>query len=445
MSARGLNRALAAMTTLALMALAGCGSDDEIVGLDRVGMPGADKVLKLQINSAYSPQAPEEATAKGFEKLYAEWARRHPDWRLELVIVPDSQTTTEQSRLLEKARVDNAPDCANVDSFSVPLFIQQKALTPLDDHFSQAEVDDLFPYVRDVITGPDDRIYAWWWSTDLRVIYRNTELVPEAPRTWDELLTAARKAGEQEGVDGYLFNGGRWEGTTFDNLGYFWLQGGELLDADGRPVFDEGDNAEKMLNVLRFLQDAVESGASPQRVATFVNYSEFETAAESGSVAMFLGGSFQYPTLEDLLPKEEMAKWEVSEIPGMEPGQTATGTGGWTMGAFTDDPEKVAACVSILKEIYIGKGNELVGELPTQQKLFSSLKTFQEPIFKTFRKYLEKGQARPGLAVYPAMSSELQVAIGSVITGSATPEEALKTAGDRTDQAFELLTGEPAG
>ena len=158
MSARGLNRALAAMTTLALMALAGCGSDDEIVGLDRVGMPGADKVLKLQINSAYSPQAPEEATAKGFEKLYADWARRHPDWRLELVIVPDSQTTTEQSRLLEKARVDNAPDCANVDSFSVPLFIQQKALTPLDDHFSQAEVDDLFPYVRDVITGPDDRI-----------------------------------------------------------------------------------------------------------------------------------------------------------------------------------------------------------------------------------------------------------------------------------------------
>ena len=135
-------------------------------------------------------------------------------------------------------------------------------------------------------------------------------------------------------------------------------------------------------------------------------------------MAMFLGGSFQYPThARSLLPKEEMAKWEVSEIPGMKPGQTATGTGGWTMGAFTEDPEKVEACVSILKEIYIGKGNELVGELPTQQKLFSSLKTFQEPVFKTFRKYLEKGQARPGLPVYPAMSSELQVAIGSVITG----------------------------
>ena len=31
-------------------------------------------------------------------------------------------------------------------------------------------------------------------------------------------------------VDGYLFNGGRWEGTTFDNLAHFWSQGGELVD-----------------------------------------------------------------------------------------------------------------------------------------------------------------------------------------------------------------------
>ena len=264
---------------------------------------------------------------------------------------------------------------------------------------------------------------------------------PQAPRTWDELLESAKRAGE-DGVDGYLFNGGRWEAATFDNLAYFWLQGGELLDTEGRPVFAKGDNKEKMLNVLRFLRETVTSGASPSRVATITAYDEFQTAAQAGNVAMFLGGSFQWPTLKEALGEEEFAKWEVSEIPGMEPGQTATGTGGWTMGAFTEDREKVAACASILKEIYIGEGNELTGELPTSEPLFSSLKAFQEPIYKTFRSYLKHGQARPGLAVYPAMSSELQIAIGSVLTGSATPEEALEIAGERTDQAYELLTGE---
>jgi len=32
-------------------------------------------------------------------------------------------------------------------------------------------------------------------------------------------------------------------------------------------------------------------------------------------------------------------------------------------------------------------------------------------------------------------------AIGRVLTGSATPEEALQSAGDRVEQTYELLTG----
>ena len=187
-------RLLAAIAAGTLLAAAtGCG-DDELVGLDRVGSADAPKVLKLQINADYSPQASTPSAAEGFRKLFAEWARKHPDWRLDLNIVPASMSTTEQARLLEKARVGQAPDCANVDSFTVPLFIEQEALVPLDEHFAQDQLDDLLPYVREVITGPDDRIYAWWFSTDLRVLYRRTDLVPEAPRTWEQLIEAGRQA-----------------------------------------------------------------------------------------------------------------------------------------------------------------------------------------------------------------------------------------------------------
>jgi multiple sugar transport system substrate-binding protein len=193
----------------ATAALAGCGSD-ELVALDRVGNPDAPKVLRLQINAGYSHQAPTPAHAEGFRKLFERWSRQHPEWRIELNIIPDSMSTTEQARLLEKARVGQAPDCANVDSFTVPLFIEQGALQPLDRHFSRRQLDDLFPYVRDVITGPDGKIYSWWWSTDLRVIYRRTDLVPEAPRTCDELISMAKAAEEKDPkVDGYLFNGPR--------------------------------------------------------------------------------------------------------------------------------------------------------------------------------------------------------------------------------------------
>ena len=426
---------------LCALLLAGCGSGDELLTIDRVGQADAPKTLKLQINASYSPQAPTPSVAEGFRKLYLDWAREHPEWRLDLNIVGSNMTTSEQARLLERARVGEAPDCANVDSFTVPLFIEQGVLKPLDEHFTKAQLDDLFPNVRKVMTGPDGHIYAWWWSTDLRVIYRNTELVPEPPKTWDELIEYAKAAEKQDPkVDGYLFNGGRWEATTFDNLGYFWMQGGKLLGDNGEPVFAQGANREAMLNVFKFLRRTIDEGVTPSRVTTFQTYDEMATAAQGKSVAMFLGGSFQWPTMKEQLGKE-FDKWEVSEIPGPQPGKTATGTGGWAMAAFSDDPEKVAACVDIMRTIYAGAGNELTGELPTSRKDFDTLKAFQEPIFATFRKYMEHAEPRPGLSIYPSLSNEMQVAIGSVLTGSATPEEALDNAGDRVEQTYELLSG----
>ena len=91
-------------------------------------------------------------------------------------------------------------------------------------------------------------------------------------------------------------------------------------------------------------------------MTTFNTYDEMSTAAQGGTVAMFLGGSFQWPTMKELLGKD-FDKWKVSELPGPKPGETATGTGGWSVAAFSKDPEKVAACMDIVRSIYAGAGN----------------------------------------------------------------------------------------
>jgi len=176
-------------------------------------------------------------------------------------------------------------------------------------------------------------------------------------------------------------------------------------------------------------------------VTTFSTYDEFSTAAQAGTVATFLGGSFQWPTMQSLLPKSEFKKWAVSELPGRRPGETATGTGGWSMAAFSKDPAKVAACMDIVKSIYAGPGNTVTGELPTSRRLFDNLKAFQAPIFKTFRRFLRDAEPRPGLSIYPSLSNELQIAIGRVLTGGASPEAALDSAGDRVEETYHLLTG----
>ena len=428
-----------AIVLVVVFAVVGCGGGGGVLTLDRIGQEDAPNTMTLQLNNSYTHQSSTPSWADGFERLFTRFAEDHPDWKLELKIVPDEQSTQAQARLLEQARAGRAPDCANVDSFVVAQFIEQDALQPMDEHFDQSEVDGLFPFVKDVVVGDDGKLYAYWWATDLRLLYRRSDLVPEAPRTWDELIRAAREAEQKDPkVDGYLFNGGRWEGTVFDNLAHFWSQGGELVDEQGKPIFHEGQNREYMLNTFEFLKEAVDSGASPERVATIKDYSEFESAAQAGTVAMFQGGDFQYPPLEESLPPEEFKKWEVSFIPTMNPGDPQrTGTGGWTMGAFSDDPEKVEMCAEFTKEVYVGEGNQVTGQLPTNPEIFEQEKKFQDPIYDTFREGLKEGEARPGVPVYPEISNQLQIAIGTVLTGEATPEEALDEAADASMAAYE--------
>jgi multiple sugar transport system substrate-binding protein len=326
-----------------------------------------------------------------------------------------------------------------VDSFVVAQFIDQGALKPIDQYFTEEEINGLFPFVRDIVVGDDGKMYAYWFATDGRILYRRTDLVPEAPRTWDELIEAANAAEEKDPkVDGYLFNGGRWEGTTFDNLAHFWSQGGELVDEQGKPIFGEEPNRTYMLNEFKFLKETVDSGASPQRVATIKDYAEFEAAAQAQQVAMFQGGDFQYPTLKDTLPPEEFKKWEVSLLPTKSASDTpSSGSGGWTIGSFSDDPKKVEMCMEFTKDVFVGGMNEVTGQLPTSPKLFDEIDKFDEPIYDDFRVMLEHGKARPGVPVYPTMSEELQVAIGTVLTEEATPEEALDTAYKASLSAYE--------
>ena len=115
---------------------------------------------------------------------------------------------------------------------------------------------------------------------------------PEGAADLGQLIDYVKQAQKKDPkVDGYLFNGGRWEATTFDNLGYFWMHGGQLLGDQGQPVFAQGRNRAAMLNVFKLVKRTIHAKVTPSRVTTFNTYDEFATAAQAGSVAMFLGGS----------------------------------------------------------------------------------------------------------------------------------------------------------
>jgi multiple sugar transport system substrate-binding protein len=429
---------IALLTSTTMAALAGAASTQELVTVDRIGSADAPKTMTFRINADQSNGSSTPGQAEGFTKLYQKFAEKHPEWQINIEhYTPD--IGSEHAKMLEQARAGRAPDCAAVDSFQLALFIKQGALAPIDEYFSKEEIDDLFPFIKAGITGPDGKIYAWWWNTDLRVLYRNKDLVPKAPQTWDELKTAALEAVKTGAPEGLLFNGGRWEGTTFDWLAHFWSQGGKLVDDSGKPIFGEGENREKMLRALNFYKDLVDSGAAPKRVATIVTYDDFNAAAIAGTAAMFEGGHWQHFQLKEAMAPDQFAKWEASELPGPTSEQRSTGTGGWTLAALSKDPEKVKLCMDLVREVYVGPANEVMGQLPTRKTLFQNLEAFKDPFFGKMNEYLVHGQARPGVPIYPEISNQIQIMMGEVLSGTKQPEAALDDAWARVNEAYAKL------
>jgi multiple sugar transport system substrate-binding protein len=414
---------LAAATALAALPLAAPAQD--LVTRDRVGLADAPNTLTFRL-TAYDLYSADPATAEAFEALYSDFIRERPDWKIETQL-QTGNIGQEQARLLQQAQAGRGPDCAMVDSSQLALFRDTGVLRPMTAVFSEAEVADLFPYVREAVTDEADDVLAWWWFTDLRVLYRDTSVVPEAPQTWEETKAAALAAAEA-GREGILFNAGRWEGTAFDWLANFWAQGGRLVDDDGAPVFGMGENREAFLKAVAYVRDLVESGAAPARVTSITDYDAFNAAAAAGTAAMFVGGNWQYGQLRATLPPERFADWAVSELPGPTADRRATGTGGWAIASLTDDPEKSALCGEIAKEIYAGPGNAFQGLLPTSAALYDEYDAYDGPEFDIFAEALENGVARPGAAIYPEISNQIQILLGDVLSGAAEPEAALDAA-----------------
>ena len=208
------------------------------------------------------------------------------------------------------------------------------------------------------MTGADGKVYAWWLNTDLRVLYRRTDIVPDTPKTWDE-VKAAGIASTKMGMEGVIFNAGRYEGAIVDWLAAYWDLGGKLVDDSGKPVFGDATNKPLFLKAIGYYKGLVDSGAAPKRVTTIANYDDLNAAAAAGTTALFIGGSWQFSQLKSILEPDQYSKWAFSPLPGPTPDKHITGTGGWTMASFSKDQNKVAMCADLIKDVYMGPANTL--------------------------------------------------------------------------------------
>ncbi len=251
-------------------------------------------------------------------------------------------------------------DIIGVDVPFVAPYVYQEWLQPLDDYFTEAEINEYVPSAREAGSW-DGQFYAPPLQTSLVLLWYNTGLLQEAglemPEmgvenriTWEELAEIAR-----EGVNRLDPDGSRGiSGIDFEQVSRIY-QIGTLVNNLGSPVLGEdGLTADGVVNgpewtrAMEFYQTLFESGISRRGTTPVQNQDQFVAGNTFFYVA---NGRLRNAAIAKGMVMENLAAAPHPVFEGYED-SAAAGTGSWHVGvsAFSRYPEAAADFVKYLTQ-----------------------------------------------------------------------------------------------
>ncbi len=321
-----------------------------------------------------------------------------------------------------------------IDSYIFPDFAQ--FAQPIDGYLAEngISVNDFFPFAQKAMKNSKGQTIGLQFTTDVRLMFYRKDLISTPPASWNDVFTIGQQV-KQAGYAAYLFPAGRGEATsTTGLLPYYWAQGYDLYDANNTLLIKTDPGKTAMLNAFQFIQNLVQQGLTPARITQYKAESDLNSEAASGKIAMFLGANFQVPQLAQIIGSDKFfAEWGVAPIPSMDGTSHATTSGGWIWATFSKDVAKQRDAINFVSDAFVNDAGmsgwcNVGGYLPTRTSIYTSSAFTTNQFTTTFSQYLSQyAHVRPAAPGYQALTTALQVAVGSIVSGSQSAADALTT------------------
>lgn len=250
----------------------------------------------------------------------------------------------------------------------------------------------------------EDRLYAAPKNTNVQLLWYRSDLVPQPPTTWDQMIEQARALKDQGKPHQILTMGAQYEGLVVLYNTMVASAGGEIVNSDGtKAVVDDG--AVTALEQLRRL--ATSGVVSP----SFSNATEDPVRLEfqSGNGAFQINWPFVYPAMQEAAPElARQVKW--ARYPGIDPDTPSKVTiGGINMAvsAYSAHPEEsfeAARCIRDEKNQKFSAIND--GVPPTIEAIYDDPEmTEAYPMKDTILEELKDPAVRPLTPAYQSIST----------------------------------------
>ncbi len=268
----------------------------------------------------------------------------------------------------------------------------------------------------------DGVLYGVPYAVENVAFFRNTELVPDAPATWEEVRQISEEIQESGAAQyGFVYQNG-------DPYHFFGIQsafGGYVFgqDENGNYVAsDLGVDSEGSVAALQWMTDMVTDGVMPLTTGD-----EATALFESGDAAMMITGPWFLQRFRDA-----GVPFAISDIPAGpdgNPGSPFLGVQAFMVNNFSDN---VDLAIAFLTE-YVATEETMV-ELSTvgtrPSAFIPANEVATDPDFAAFASAGAVGQPMPSIpemgSVWGAWGSAISLALG----GDNTPDEAFGAAAE---------------
>jgi multiple sugar transport system substrate-binding protein len=305
---------------------------------------------------------------------------------------------------------------------------------------SQKWLYDLTPYINQsrqkFIQAPLDTVHyggKYWGvpetSDSAFLFYRTDKGSGQPPSTWQQVYADAAKQG------GIVYQGAPYEGLTCDFLELAFAAGGQVLNADGTK---SAINSPANVKALTFMVDGIKNGSAPKAVTTYME-SEALQSWISGRNAFMRNWTYAYAA-SNAGDSKIKGKYKVAPLPSFEGAGKAGILGGHNsvISAYTKNPGlalKFAdfyASPAFQKKLLLQFS--LAAVIPSVYVLADVKKAI--PYAPELLQALSQAKARPVSPVYPQISQAIYKNVNNALSGTTSPQDALKKADSQINAAL---------
>nr|WP_233428086.1 ABC transporter substrate-binding protein [Planktothrix agardhii] len=357
----------------------------------------------------------------------------HPKIRLEVVKAPNNSNLVEDLYTSAYLLGDSPYDLVYMDVVWVQKFA---AAGWLEDLTKKVDPQKLTDYIQGDVQGGkyQNKLYRMPFRTDVGMLYYRTDLLEKAglkpPKTFQDLLTTSQTLQDQNLAQwGYVWQGKQYEGLAAMFTEILQGYGGFWVNPETQAI---GLDAPESIEAVKFLRQTIKQGISPPGVTT---YAEEETRRlfESGNTVFLRNWPYVYALASNSPIAGKYGIQPMVHLPGKQSGACL---GGWGFGISKSSKHQREAwqVIQYFNQPDIQRQYFLeTGYVPSRKSLFTDdTLVAKYNYLPALLQGAENAVLRPPIPQYAQVSDILQRYLSAALTGSKTPEAAMKEAARET-------------